>query len=157
DRLWTDNCAPTTRRWEKPSDRRMYILRSGCSSPRKHVPGGRRLGAEIVMVQGDFLILGPLAVTFGGLDIDLGGMRQRTILAVLLLHEGKVLPIDRLIDAVWRDRPPSTARNQIKTAVFTLREIFRSAGIGTVITTRSQGYVIEGLGSALDLNRFNTL
>ena len=47
----------------------------------------------------EFRILGPLEVLDGGRPLDLGGARQRALLAILLLHRGEVLSTDRLIEA----------------------------------------------------------
>ena len=57
----------------------------------------------------EFRILGPLEVVEDGHVLDLGGQKQRALLAVLLLHANEVVSADRLIGALWPDRPPETA------------------------------------------------
>ena len=62
----------------------------------------------------EFRILGPLEVLENGRQIEIGGAKQRALLAVLLLHANEVVSIDRLIDALWederaRDRSEGTA------------------------------------------------
>ena len=58
----------------------------------------------------EFRILGPLEVEKDGQPLAIGGTRQRALLAVLLLHANEVVPRDRLIEAVWGERPPETAQ-----------------------------------------------
>ena len=48
----------------------------------------------------EFRILGPLEVSSEGQVLDLGGAKQRALLAVLLLHPNQVVSQDRLIDAL---------------------------------------------------------
>ena len=51
---------------------------------------------------------------FGGVGVasgaDLGGPKQRAVLAVLLLEPGRVVSLDRIVDAVWGDDPAEPAR-----------------------------------------------
>ena len=56
-----------------------------------------------------FRILGPLDVSDDGCRIDLGGPRQRALLALLLLNANEVVTRDRLIDELWGETPPATA------------------------------------------------
>src|SRR5436309_16012763 len=64
-----------------------------------------------------FRVLGPLSVA-GNV---LAASRERTVLAVLLLEPNRLVPVERLIDAVWGDNPPVTARAQIHTCISRLR------------------------------------
>jgi DNA-binding SARP family transcriptional activator len=58
----------------------------------------------------DFRILGPLEVSDGERMLRLGGAKQRGVLAILLLHAGEVVSVDRLIDELWADDPRRTRR-----------------------------------------------
>ena len=58
----------------------------------------------------EFRVLGPLEVASGGEPLALGGAKQRAVLAVLLLRAGEVVPVERLIDEVWGNDPPPSAR-----------------------------------------------
>ena len=60
----------------------------------------------------DFRLLGPLEVVDNGATIDLGGQKQRALLAMLLLHPNEVVSTDRLIDALWEDDPPARAQKR---------------------------------------------
>ena len=71
----------------------------------------------------DFLLLGPLEVRDGGRPLHLGGMRQRSVLAILLLHAGEVVPADTLIEELWRDDPPADAASALQQHVSRLRRL----------------------------------
>ena len=62
----------------------------------------------------DFRILGPLEVSAGDGPIELGGRRQRTVLAALIFNANQVTSTDQLIDIVWGEDPPPTARRSIQ-------------------------------------------
>src|SRR5262249_62294488 len=68
-----------------------------------------------------FRILGPLDVRENGADIDIGGGKQRALLALLVLHGGESLSTDRLIDALWGGSPPSGASASVHVYVSRLR------------------------------------
>ncbi|MBA2642927.1 MAG: winged helix-turn-helix domain-containing protein [Actinobacteria bacterium] len=70
-----------------------------------------------------FKMLGPLEVRRAGKALALGGARQRSLLALLLLHRNEVVPRERLIDALWGERPPATAVNALQVAVHGLRKL----------------------------------
>jgi DNA-binding SARP family transcriptional activator len=82
-----------------------------------------------------FGVLGPLTVTGEHDSFNLGGIKQRTVLAMLIAHAGDSVSIDSIIEAVWRDETPSTARRNTQTYVATLR-----GQVGDVIQKTSQGW-----------------
>lgn len=89
----------------------------------------------------EFRILGPLEVSVGGRLVRLGGRRPRTTLAALLLAEGRVVPVERLVDLVWGEEPPASVRGQVAIAVSALRKAFREAGSDEeIIETVGAGY-----------------
>jgi DNA-binding SARP family transcriptional activator len=49
----------------------------------------------------EFRILGPLEVVEDDVALSLGGPKQRAVLAILLLHRGRLLSVERLIDELW--------------------------------------------------------
>lgn len=98
-----------------------------------------------------FKVLGPLAVTAGEATVPIGGGRQRTILALLLLTPGRVVPVDTMVDAVWNSNPPPTARTQVAICVAALRKLFKAADVtDDVIVTAHPGYVLHTAGSRFD-------
>jgi DNA-binding SARP family transcriptional activator len=80
-------------------------------------------------------VLGPLAVLSNGIDVRLGGPKQRTVLALLVAEVGKPVSVDALIDGVWGDEPTTGARSTLQTYVSNLR-----AAIGDVIVRDDGGY-----------------
>src|SRR3954447_20399760 len=70
----------------------------------------------------EFRILGPLEALANGRPADLGGAKQRALLALLLLEANRVVPRDRLIDALWDESPPDTARKALQVHVSQLRK-----------------------------------
>jgi DNA-binding SARP family transcriptional activator len=98
----------------------------------------------------DFRILGPLEIEGDAGPVALGGQKQRALLAVLLLHAGRVVPTDRLIHELWGERPPSTASNALQNAVSQLR---KAIGPET-LQTRAPGYVLAVEAGQIDAGRF---
>jgi DNA-binding SARP family transcriptional activator len=101
----------------------------------------------------DFRVLGPLEVGGDRGTLELGGIKQRSVLALLLLHANEVVSADRLIDALWGASPPLTARKTIQVYVSRLR----AALGGDRLVTRPGGYVLYVETDELDLARFEQL
>ncbi len=100
-----------------------------------------------------FGILGPLRVGGGEATVTAG--RDRTVLALLLLRAGRVVPVDELVDAVWEERPPATARAQLQTCVSRLRQRFTALGLPQeLIVTDPVGYGIRTGTGDLDAEVF---
>ena len=98
----------------------------------------------------EFRLLGPLEASRAGERLDVPGAKPRALLAVLLLHVGEVVSTDRLIDALWAERPPRTAANTLQAHVAVLR---RALG-PEVVLTRPPGYVLRRDRTSLDCDRF---
>ena len=87
----------------------------------------------------------------GDRSLPLGGVRQRSVLAILLLHAGKTVSSDRLIDELWGERPPADAQTALQQHVSRLRKALEPH---EVLLTRTPGYVVEIATEQLDLERF---
>jgi DNA-binding SARP family transcriptional activator len=98
-----------------------------------------------------------LELTSGGKDHDLGGPRQRVVLAMLALNANRVVPLESLIDAVWDTTPPTTARAQVQICVSALRKIFVESNVPMRIRTRTPGYQLEVPADQLDTEQFSEL
>ncbi|MFD7991522.1 AfsR/SARP family transcriptional regulator [Streptomyces mexicanus] len=97
-------------------------------------------------------------MTVQGVGLPIGGARQRTVLALLLLNSGRIVPVDTLVDAVWNDRPPATARTQIAIVIAALRKTFKSRGAAEdIIVTAHPGYLLRPDGHSVDLLDFTRL
>src|SRR5438874_1593143 len=101
----------------------------------------------------EFRILGPLEVLAGGQGLDLGGQKQRAVLAALLLEPNRVVATSRLIDAVWEDEPPETAAKAVQVYISQLRKQLGSDRL----VTKSPGYLVRVEDGELDLDRARRL
>lgn len=107
-----------------------------------------------------YRLLGPLAAsrtTVDGADepIDLGSPKQRAVLAFLLLHRGRVVGTDRLIDAVWPDEAPPRATASLQAYVSNLRRALRDpAGATSPIVRRAPGYTVAVRDEDVDAGAF---
>lgn len=99
----------------------------------------------------EFRLLGPVEVVDGSGPVPLGGAKIRSLLAALLLSPGRVVATDRLIDIIWDDDPPPTARALIQTYVSMLR---RAVG-PEIVGTHAPGYLVRVPEDDLDRNRFD--
>ena len=101
-----------------------------------------------------FRLLGPLEVVSDrDLPLALGGVKQRSLLAVLLLQANQLVSTDHLIDQLWGASPPATAAKSIQVYVSRLR---KALGDGR-FATHPPGYVLRVEPSELDLARFEQL
>lgn len=103
----------------------------------------------------EFRILGPLQVRIGDAAVRMGGPRQRTLLALLLLRAGEVVASDRLAEDLWNDEPPATARHTLQTYLHRLRR-----ALGTEadrLQTRPPGCLLAVAAGELDAHRFKDL
>lgn len=98
----------------------------------------------------DFRVLGPVTVSLAGQPIDLPTAMQRRLLAILLCRPGAAISIDQLIDAMWQDDAPATARKTLQIYVHRLRR----AGLHDRILRDSSGYTLSVLSDEVDSSIF---
>ena len=101
----------------------------------------------------EFRLLGELEVLAGGRPVELGGAKQRALLALLLLERGRAVSTDRLIEAIWSGRAPETARKSIQVYVSGLRKALGEHRI----VTRGPGYELAVGPGELDVDVFDGL
>jgi DNA-binding SARP family transcriptional activator/Tfp pilus assembly protein PilF len=101
-----------------------------------------------------FGVLGPLELTRDGRPVPVNGPKLRVVLAALLLRANATVSIDRLMEHLWGERPPATARKSTQLYALRLRRVF---GDENVIETRSDGYALRLRPDQLDLLRFRQL
>lgn len=100
-----------------------------------------------------FAVLGPLRVERGGAEVDIGGPRQRLLLAALLLSANRTVSVDRLIDLLWGETPSDRSLPTLHVYVAKLRKAL-GGGSGVVETVRP-GYRINVDPKQVDLLRFD--
>ncbi|MEV0569068.1 BTAD domain-containing putative transcriptional regulator [Dactylosporangium sp. NPDC050588] len=101
-----------------------------------------------------FRILGPLELVCGGDVVNIGGPRLRVVLAMLALNANRVTPVNSLIEAVWEQDEPTTARAQIQICISALRKHVTGANGTATIRTRPGGYMLEIPDADLDRTEF---
>ncbi|MCF3106424.1 winged helix-turn-helix domain-containing protein [Streptomyces roseoverticillatus] len=117
----------------------------------------------------EFKVLGPLAAVADGRVLPLGGPKQRTLLAMLLVHANTAVSGERLCDAVWGEVPPASAQANIRSYAAVLRKVLSPAagpgsgpgsGQGSGEERLSQGnggYRLQVFPGEADLHRFEVL
>jgi DNA-binding SARP family transcriptional activator/ABC-type branched-subunit amino acid transport system substrate-binding protein/streptogramin lyase len=107
----------------------------------------------------EFRILGPIEVSDEGRRVEIGGHKQRALLASLLLHANEVVSLDRLIDELWGETPPPTAAKTLQTQISRLRRSLNgdedpAAHMRGPLQTRGHGYVLTVEPGQVDADRF---
>jgi DNA-binding SARP family transcriptional activator/ABC-type branched-subunit amino acid transport system substrate-binding protein/DNA-binding beta-propeller fold protein YncE len=101
----------------------------------------------------EFRVLGPLEVREHDSPLPLGGPKQRSLLAFLLLHAGETVSTDRIQAALWGDTPPARAAKSIQVHVSRLR---KDLGADRLIT-HAPGYALQVGPGEFDLARLDAL
>src|SRR5262245_4105147 len=101
----------------------------------------------------EFRILGPLEVSAGDGAIKLGGPKQRAVLAHLILQANRPVPAGLLVDGLWGEEPPDSARNTLQTYVYRLRHVLGEDRI----SSETGGYVLRAATSEIDAARFEAM
>lgn len=102
-------------------------------------------------------MLGPLEIFSGGKLHEIRSARQRILLTMLLLHANQLVPTGALIDAIWDDMPPLTARSQLQACISGLRQQLVLVDAESEIATRSAGYMLVIQNDVLDIDTFEEL
>ncbi|HVM56411.1 MAG TPA: BTAD domain-containing putative transcriptional regulator, partial [Gaiellaceae bacterium] len=102
----------------------------------------------------EFRLLGPLEVLRDGESVPLRAAKQRALLADLLVHRGKVVSVDRLVDDLWQESPPAGARHALEAHASRLRG---AVGDAATLLAQPPGYALQVESDALDVVRFERL
>ncbi|HEY7281859.1 MAG TPA: BTAD domain-containing putative transcriptional regulator [Actinomycetota bacterium] len=100
----------------------------------------------------EILVLGPLEVRVDGGSVPISGVRARTFLTRLALEPGRVVPVSRLVDAVWDGDEPDGATNALQSLVARVRR-----SVPGVVETDGAGYRLSVPPEAIDAVRFEQL
>lgn len=103
-----------------------------------------------------FRILGPLEISGdGGAPASLGGLRQRSVLAILLLHANEVVATERMVDGLWAEAPPARAAHTVQVFVSRVRNALGTASPRLI--TRPPGYLLHVDPDELDAAHYERL
>lgn len=103
-------------------------------------------------------VLGSLDAAIGRESIDVGGPRQRGVLALLLVARGEVVSVDRLVDDLWKGEPPPRALGALQAYVSNLRRVLEPnrppRAPAEILVSRAPGYALRLATSAVDAWQF---
>ncbi|MDT4937114.1 MAG: adenylate cyclase [Pseudonocardiales bacterium] len=105
----------------------------------------------------EFRVLGSVDVWNDGSPLPLRGAKVRELLSVLLLHRGRVVSVERLVDELWDGEPPSASTAALRVYVSRLRKLLSTAGQEALLVTHPSGYRLDVPDGAIDLARFESL
>ncbi|HEV8622917.1 MAG TPA: BTAD domain-containing putative transcriptional regulator, partial [Acidimicrobiia bacterium] len=107
----------------------------------------------------EFRLLGTFEVASGGRVLEIGSPKQRALLAMLVLHLNRVVPVDTLVEELWGERLPASASASVQSLVFRLRRGLAeiSPEGATCLRSREPGYVLEADPAQVDAQRFEDL
>jgi DNA-binding SARP family transcriptional activator len=107
----------------------------------------------------DLRLLGPVEIVTGKQHLDVGPPQRRAVLAILAAKAGAHVPTDVLVDRVWGDDPPRTARRVLHSHLSRLRRLVgRACDYGAMcLVRRGDGYVLNIETETVDLHRFRRL
>ncbi|UBU16555.1 BTAD domain-containing putative transcriptional regulator [Nonomuraea gerenzanensis] len=108
-----------------------------------------------------FTALGPFQAWADGAPLDLGGQRQRAVLARLLVAGGRAVPVHTLIDELWPGDPPAQALSTIQGYVSRLRRALEPGRApreeAGVLVSAPPGYALRARTEQVDAWHFETL
>lgn len=104
----------------------------------------------------DIRVLGPVRVLRGCDEIALGGVKRRSLFALLVSNRNRVVSVASIADALWEDEPPPSVASSIQVAVSGLRSVLTApaATVGPVIETAPPGYRLVVDDTTCDIGRF---
>lgn len=102
-------------------------------------------------------ILGPVRLRVEGRELAVSGAKARAVLAALALQVNRAVSIDRLIDDIWGDNPPQTARNAIQVYVSAVRRGLAPVADRFRLESRPGGYLLAADPQQIDWHRFEEL
>ena len=127
---------------------------NGALTPPFQVSAGANEGASVVHVSVlEFRVLGPLEVLRDGEVVPIPAPKQRALLGLLLLHANEPVAQEELIDQLWGEQPPRTAKASLQNQVHAIRRLLGPE----VLERQAAGYVVHVEPGRLDLGRFERL
>lgn len=112
-------------------------------------------GPEENATNAAFRILGPIEVEGPAGAVHVPPGRQQVILALLLVEADHIVSTDHIVDVLWDDQPPDTARTQVQICVSRLRRTLSQGGLPATIDTRPPGYRLRIPDGSLDAHAFS--
>ncbi|MFI6340334.1 BTAD domain-containing putative transcriptional regulator [Streptomyces sp. NPDC050535] len=106
-------------------------------------------------------VLGPVGAWRDGAPLELGPPQQRALLALLLARPGQPMEVEQIVDALWADEPPASARTLVYRYIGLLRRILEPdlgpRESGRRLLRGAGGYRVDADPRTLDVLRFRQL
>ncbi|MGY4767165.1 BTAD domain-containing putative transcriptional regulator [Kribbella sp. CWNU-51] len=106
-------------------------------------------------------VLGGMELVVDGSAVDLGGLKSRALLAILVVADGHAVSVDRLVDLLWGEDPPAKALVSLHAYVARLRRLLEPVreprAPATVLVSRAPGYALMLDSIDVDARRFTSL
>src|SRR5215213_7184536 len=100
-------------------------------------------------------VLGSIDVEVNGSPVGLAGPKQRAVLSMLALNANATVSLERLVEGLWGEEPPSSAAKMVQQYVSQLRRLLGADG--RQILTRDGGYELRADPEAVDALSFERL
>lgn len=94
-------------------------------------------------------ILGPVEFRSNGTAEAVGGAKTRALLALLAVHAGDLVPVDRCLDELWPEKLPTNPRNALQARVSGLRRLIGT----TTVEGSASGYRLAVNPARIDAQR----
>jgi DNA-binding SARP family transcriptional activator len=105
----------------------------------------------------EYRLLGPLEVDANERAIEIGGLKQRALLAMLVLRANQPVPRDVLVDQLWGEHLPAGAQHTLEVYISRLRKALGDAAGYQLVLTRPGAYLLRVEDEHVDVNRFERL
>ena len=101
-----------------------------------------------------FGVLGPMEIVHRSRSVELRPGKERSLLALLLVHANHTVSTDRILTELWRDAPVESALAGLRVYVSRLRKAFVAVGADEVLLTDPPGYRVTVARHQLDTAAF---
>src|SRR2546421_3096142 len=108
----------------------------------------------------EFRLLGPLDVVSGERILEIGSLKQRALLALLVTNLNRPVSLDVIGDELWDGNPPASLATTVQSLVYRIRKLLADAGAdeaGVALRGRGSAYVLAGEEGQVDAHRFDEL
>jgi DNA-binding SARP family transcriptional activator/tetratricopeptide (TPR) repeat protein len=102
-------------------------------------------------------LLGPVQVVDAGGAVYIGGPKERTVLAMLALRDGEVVPEGEILEALWGDAPPRTAARTLQSYVSRIRRALAAGSGELTVVAVPGGYRLKAPAGDIDVGRVEGL
>ena len=118
---------------------------------------GWYLGLRSHGVEVAFSILGPLSAVIDGVDVTPRPQKERALLALLVVNNGRAVSADRLMEELWPDLTADRARRVLQVRVAAVRKMLNTANAASLVELVAPGYQLDVEADLIDEHRFITL